>query len=152
MDGIIKLIENGDFEIIDCENQTDFFKRIHSEFSEKGIVKESFYEAMITRERDFPTGLKTNTYNVALNHVDSIHVKTNALFIYKLKKDIMYHQMDDPENEISVGVVFVLLIKDHDLQVEAISEICRLWMNDELMIKIREQSNKNELLALLNQK
>ena len=149
MDGISKLIENGDYEIIDCKDQNDFFKKIYKDYLDRDMVEKTFYEAILEREREFPTGLKTSTYNVALNHVDSIHVKTNALFIYKMKNDILYHQMDDSENVIPVGVVFVLLIKNHDLQVGAISEICKLWMNDELMMKLREQSNKNDVIALL---
>ena len=149
MDGLLKLIENGDYEIINCQDQKSFFEKINEELMDKDCVMPTFYEAIVKREEEFPTGLKTSTYNVALNHVDSQYVKTNALYIYKLEKPIEYHQMDDPNNLLPVDMVFVLLIKDHDLQVGAISEICKLWTNDNAMLKLREQSTKDEVVALL---
>ncbi len=149
MRGLLNLVENGNYEILSCENQEDFFKKINVELLSENAVGPSFYAAITEREKKFPTGLQTTSYNVALNHVDSEYVKTNALYIYRLEKAIEYHQMDDPEKLLPVELIFVLLIKDHDLQVKAISEICKLWTNDEMMWKLREQSNKEDVLALL---
>lgn len=149
MKGLYKLIENGNYEMICCQSQTEFFDIISEELLKKNLVEPTFREAIEKRERQFPTGLVTSSYNVALNHVDSIHVKTNALFIYKLEKQIEYHQMDDPDSLLPVDMVFVLLIKDHDLQVKAISEVCTIWSNEKIMMELREKKEKDEVLALL---
>ncbi|MDY3829973.1 MAG: PTS sugar transporter subunit IIA [Erysipelotrichaceae bacterium] len=149
MKGLYKLIENGNYEMICCQSQSEFFDIISDELLKKNLVEPTFREAIEKREIQFPTGLVTSSYNVALNHVDSIHVKTNALFIYKLEKQIEYHQMDDPDSLLPVDMVFVLLIKDHDLQVKAISEVCTIWSNEKIMMELREKKEKDEVLALL---
>lgn len=151
MNGLVDLFNNGGFSIIECSNQNEFFSKISKDFLDNNLVEPSFCEAIVKREKEFPTGLETSTYNVALNHVDSEHVKTNALFIYKLKKPISYHKMDNPDETIDVDIVFVLLIKDHDLQVKAISAACKFWLNENAMKELYKAQNKEAILTLLKE-
>ena len=152
MSEIEELITKGNIENIDCKNQEDFFNKVNEELKRLDYVESSFLDAMKDREKKFPTGLQTNKYCIALNHVDSCHVKVNALFIYKLKNKILYKKMDNPAEELPVSYVFVLLIKDHDLQVKAISGLCKLFTNDEFMDSLNKFSSKQDLLNFIKRK
>lgn len=152
MSEIEKLITKGNIENIDCKNQEEFFNKVNEELKRLDYVESSFLDAIKDREKKFPTGLQTNKYCIALNHVDSCHVKVNALFIYKLKNKILYKRMDNPAEELPVFYVFVLLIKDHDLQVKAISGLCRLFTNDEFMDSLSKFSSKQDLLDFIKRK
>lgn len=152
MSELEKLITKGNIENIDCKNQEEFFNKVNEELKRLDYVESSFLDAIKDREKKFPTGLQTNKYCIALNHVDSCHVKVNALFIYKLKNKILYKKMDNPAEEFPVSYVFVLLIKDHDLQVKAISELCKLFTNDEFMDSLNKFSSKQDLLNFIKRK
>ena len=52
------------------ESQESFYREIADRLYKKGLVKETFGQALIDREAVFPTGLKTETFEIAIPHTD----------------------------------------------------------------------------------
>lgn len=61
----INLEENTDVDVIST---------LAKSLTEQGYVADSFLEAIIEREKVFPTGLPTGEIGVAIPHTDSEHV------------------------------------------------------------------------------
>lgn len=51
-------------------NSTDFFSSIFLLLKEKGYVRDSFLDAILAREKAYPTGLPTLPVAIALPHTD----------------------------------------------------------------------------------
>ena len=56
-----------DFE---ADDRFDFFKKLGEKLKEGGYVKDSWLDAILEREKNYPTGLECTSISVALPHVD----------------------------------------------------------------------------------
>ena len=61
--------------------------------SSKGIVKESYKQAIIDREHVFPTGLQFEAYGIAIPHTDVEHVNKEQIALMTLKEAVSFYQM-----------------------------------------------------------
>ena len=57
-----------DFEATD---RIDFFTKLGEKLKEGGYVKDSWLDAILEREKNYPTGLECTSISVALPHVDA---------------------------------------------------------------------------------
>lgn len=144
------LIDNGKLYFSSEKNRNDLFSLIADGLYKEGYVKDSFLEALKLREAQFPTGLISNLYNIAVPHVDSEHINKNALITVILDTPIRFHRMDVNDEEIDVKVVFFLLIKNREHQAQAISNLTKLWQNDYIMESILSVKNKEEYVNLID--
>ncbi|MCW5236916.1 PTS sugar transporter subunit IIA [Verminephrobacter eiseniae] len=89
-----------------------------------GYVRPSFANAVVERERSFPTGLTMEGGgNVALPHTDPCHVLKAGVALATLKESVAFANMEDPGEHVGVDVVFLLAINDKDRQIEALQTI-----------------------------
>jgi len=72
-----------------------------------GFVKDTYGEALIKREEEYPTGLETGEINVAIPHVDVKHVNEAAIAVGILKNPIDFNKMEEPEKIIG-GLKIIL--------------------------------------------
>lgn len=144
------LMENGYYIEMDVRNTEEFFKTLYPFLLKKSYVNESFLDAIEEREGRFPTGIEMEQYNIALPHVDSIHVKQNALILCRLIQPITFRKMDETTKLLQVKVVFLLLIKDLQIHVQAISDLTKIWKNADLMNNLLKVKNKQEVVQLFS--
>lgn len=94
------------------------------ELERLGYVTPGFANAAIERERTLPTGLKMEGEgNVAVPHTDPCHVLKAGVAMATLKNSVAFANMEDPEESVSVDVVFLLAINDKDKQIETLQTI-----------------------------
>ena len=149
---VSELLKNGELYFIDCKDQENLFSFLNEQLLERGMVKDTFYNALKEREKEFPTGIIDDPFNIALPHVDSEHVKTNALIVCKLSNEILFHRMDKISEEIPVKMVFLLLIKNEKMHVEALMNLTKIWMDKEFMKELLILKDKNEFVKKLEER
>ena len=148
---ISELIENGKVYFCDCRCRDDLYDYLAKDLAEGGYIEDTFLKALKVRETQFPTGIVSNYYNIALPHVDAEHVKKNALIVAVLDHPVIYTRMDKLDEKIKVRVVFMLLIKDVKVHTPAISSLAKLWFNQTFMNALLSVKSKDELVALVKQ-
>ena len=149
---VSELLKNGELYFIDCKDQENLFSFLNEQLLERGMVKDTFYNALKEREKEFPTGIIDDPFNIALPHVDSEHVKTNALIVCKLSNEILFHRMDKIDEDIPVKMVFLLLIKNEKMHVEALMNLTKIWMDKEFMKELLILKDKNEFVKKLEER
>ncbi|RQD69515.1 MAG: PTS sugar transporter subunit IIA, partial [Halanaerobium sp. MSAO_Bac5] len=85
----------------------EVIKSLAQKMLEKNIVKNSYLDAVLKREEDYPTALKTNNINFAIPHTDPEHVKKPALAVALLNNEVNFTSMENYEEEIGVKLVFL---------------------------------------------
>ena len=74
--------------------KTTNFKNLIEELShilyKKGYVKESYTSAILEREKQFPTGLKTPGINIAMPHTYPEHVIKPAILVATLESVLIF--------------------------------------------------------------
>ncbi|CUH94564.1 hypothetical protein P22_0630 [Propionispora sp. 2/2-37] len=117
---------------------------------EKQYVKDSYVDAVLTRETTLPTGLSIGNFYVAIPHTDSNHVNQSTIGLAALKKPVIFRSMINPEEKLEVELVFLLAVKDPALQVKMLKNLMAIFQNKELLMKIKAAESKEQAAELLN--
>lgn len=133
---------------IHASSSDELLKKLSRLFYDRDYVQDSFKQAIIKREEQYPTGLKTTSIGVAIPHADPIHVKQESLAVGILKDAVTFHEMTSGE-PLNVEIVFMLGITDsgqHLTMLKALSEILR---DKEKLSSIRDAAAKEEVFQYI---
>lgn len=90
---------------------------------QRGYVRESYLQAVLDRERQFPTGLRTAEVAVALPHTEKEHVLKPAVAVAILAHPVTFGEMGTEDQTVPVEIVFMLSILEPDEQVTWLSRL-----------------------------
>ena len=76
-----------------AKSKEDALHQLYEVLLKNGKVKTSFYDAVLERERDYPTGLELEEYNAAIPHVVPAHVEHSAMGIAVLDTPVTFQRM-----------------------------------------------------------
>lgn len=112
---------------------------------EKGYVKETYEDAIIKREKAYPTGLEIpGAINVCIPHVDIEHVNRQALLIGVPNQCISFKKMDKREEDVAVELIFNLVINDPNGYVRFLSNLVVLFQ-DANFVKMAKEKDYQKL-------
>lgn len=129
----------------------DVFEILYKKLYDNDFVKNSFLEAIIKREKIFPTGLPLSKYNVAIPHTDPEHVINSAIAVATLRKPVKFKNMANPLEDVDVNIVFMIALNSAHSQVEMLQNMVQLIQNESLLEKIVNCERSDEILNLLNE-
>ncbi|MFC5386584.1 PTS sugar transporter subunit IIA [Aquamicrobium segne] len=116
-----------------------------------GYVRPSYAEAVLAREAHMPTGLPMGRdSNVAVPHTDPEHVLKPGIALAILENPVVFANMEDPQEAVPVGLVFMLALNDKDKQIEMLQQIMLTIQDEDLSNRLLNTTNSAEALALLN--
>jgi PTS system galactitol-specific IIA component len=114
-----------------------------------GYVKESFIPAILEREKNYPTGLELNGFNVGIPHTDSIHINHPFIAVVKNDKKIPVIHMATDDKEVWVNCFFVLGIKDPENQIELLQVLMDKFNDQTFIAEIKKIQDKQQMIAFL---
>ena len=136
---------------IDYSSKENLFQEVGKKLYEMGYVKDSFANALSEREKNFPTGLATEPFQVAIPHTDSIHVEKEAIACIRLLNPIKFRDVGDDENEVDAEFVFVLCILEPEKQVDILKALVDTLSNEAIMRSIKTSENPDKVYEILTQ-
>jgi PTS system galactitol-specific IIA component len=114
-----------------------------------GYVNDDFKNAVIEREKHFPTGLSTGENGFAIPHTDPCYVKQSAVAIGILNKPIKFGEMGDSEHSVDVDIVILLAIQKPDQVVTFLKDICTLLQDKTLVARLHTCGSPEEVEDIL---
>lgn len=97
---------------IESSNANELFKIIAGDLKNKGFVNEKYYDGLINREKNFPTGLQLEDYGVSIPHTDPETVTKDFIAVVRPSFPIMFSLMEDNDKNIPVDLCFFIGLKD----------------------------------------
>lgn len=132
-----------------CSSKEEALKKLADDFLAKGLVKDTFFQAVIDREKDYPTGLDINGIGVAIPHTDGIHIITPQIGFMSLKEPIIFKDMVDANHEIEVSTIFMLGLLKSEQQVEMLQKLVELFQDEVLFKKVIACKNIDEFKDIM---
>jgi PTS system galactitol-specific IIA component len=136
---------------IEANDKVDLLTKLSSILKEKGYVKKSYVNAVVEREKVFPTGLITESGGVAIPHTDAEHVEKSTILFAKLKKPVTFKEMGNNKNDVSAEMVFMLAISDPSKQAPTLSKLMSIFVNKSLLLKLKNSKDSKEIVDILVQ-
>ena len=118
---------------------------------DKGIVKDTFAQAIKTREQEFATGLPGANMGVALPHADAQHVNRSAVAVATLAHPVTFRMMGLHEEPIQAEIVFMLALAEGHLHMELLSNLMGILQNEEALTKIKQAETPQKLVSILSE-
>lgn len=140
------LIELG---IIETQKE-NVIKILADKLKIKGYVKDGYYENVIKREKEYPTGLPT-VIPVALCHTEAQYVNQSAMAVGTLVQPVEFNEMGTPERQIQAEIIFLLALKDPKDQITYLKKMVTAFKSKETLEAIRDAQNAAELIIYLKE-
>ena len=132
------------------ETSTDVIRLLGQLMVKNGYVNTSYIEAVLEREKQFPTGLQIQPFGAAIPHADSNGVKRSGVAIAILSKSVPFKNMADPERHVDVKLVFLLAVKEGDKQVGLLQYLATLLQQEQVVAELASAVNPSAVMQVLN--
>jgi PTS system galactitol-specific IIA component len=137
------------YYVFDETNQEQLLKQMSKVLIQKKFVKESYQDAVIEREREFPTGLPTGGIHIAIPHTDCVHVETEGFLVGVLETPVEFEIMATNNEYVNVELVFMLAIKKPENQVFMLQKLIALCQDSEKLMLLKKGEKIEEIEKLL---
>lgn len=124
------------------------FKTICKKAQQLGYTKESYFNALQTRELSYPTGLALPHCGIAIPHTDFNHVKHPFISVMTLQKPVLFQAMDGA-NSIAVEVVFVLGLTTAAAQLASLKAVMAICQSETRVQQVLEVKTASALFEIL---
>lgn len=117
---------------------------LSDELLRKNYVKEGYKQSLLEREEEHPTGLAlADSVNVAIPHTVTDLANENVFVLAIPQNEIRFRRMDDPSTEVSVDLIFLLVISDPNRYLKFLSKLTENFANKDLLSYIKNKDVKN---------
>ena len=127
--------------LMDIEAKTDqeAIEILAKHLYEKGIVKESYIDAVKEREKVFSTGLNFEEMGIAIPHTDSIHVNRQS------KEPVKFCHMGMPEESVKCEMMFMMAIEKPESQVDFLGRMMDIFQSEGYLRGLKACATPEEL-------
>lgn len=140
------------FTDLEAETSDDIFKKLGGVLTQKGYTKDSYVQALIDREADYPTGLNIDGLGVAIPHTPVEHVNRAATCIGILKKPVEFVEMGTDDDKVNVELVFMLAVVDPSAHIDQLQRIVTIIQDKEVLKKLGEAKSAGEIISIIKAK
>jgi len=145
----IKLDQNLFFTNLKKENKNDVLEFMGNNLFENGYVKENYTSSIINREREYPTGLPSTTFSIAIPHTDHDLVNTTTISVATLADTVEFDNMADNQESLDVKVIIMLAISEPKGQIEMLQKITGIIQDEDLKQNMIKSKDNEELLNII---
>lgn len=116
----------------------------------KGKVKESYKDAVLQREIQYPTGLPGAGTCVAVPHTDSSHVLEPALAVGILQQPVAFQMMGSLDTVLPVEIVMMLAVDKPEKHLAVLTQLMTMLQDETLLTRIKQATVATEVCSLLS--
>jgi PTS system galactitol-specific IIA component len=148
-DAVMTVIPRGELSILslDAHSDVEVLEALASRAEAAGWVRPTFREALLERERVFPTGLPT-PIPVAIPHADVEHVIKQGLGVALLKRPVKFGELGGGDTSVEVQAAVLLLVTEPERQSELLMRLVNVFQLDDWLDTLRHASDASELAEL----
>lgn len=123
-----ELIVRENVYISDAFSKGDLFKELYDKLKADDLVNDRFLQMVEEREKNYPTGMDMSLVseslpNIAIPHTEAEACKVTRVIPVKLNNKISFNNMIDPEKELDVSFIFMILNSEGGMQTDVLAKI-----------------------------
>ena len=137
------------FRNVQAKTDSEVLAFLASEMYKKNYVKEEYIQAIQEREKEYATGLPSTPPGIAIPHANYEMVNKTTLAIATLKDPVLFHNMENNNEQLPIQIVIMMAIGEPHGQVEMLQKIVGIIQDEPLRQEMIRAGNDTELLELL---
>lgn len=143
-----------DLVVTDLEagSSEEVFQKLGGKLIDAGYCKNSYVDALITREKDFPTGINMGEIGIAMPHTDKEHVNKSGVAIARLREPVRFLQMGTVDVEVEARIIFMLAVEDPDAHLVFLQRIIILLQDEAVLQRILAAESNEDIIEIIRVK
>lgn len=134
---------------LQAEDSKEAIEKLVRLMDKNGYVKKEYYNNVVAREQEFPTGLPTESVRVAIPHANSDAIISSGIAVALLQKPVIFNNMANPDEEINVEIVFLIANADKSEQAKDLQSLMKCFSDGETLSKIYSSTTPYEVVEVL---
>jgi PTS system galactitol-specific IIA component len=139
----MKLLLNHFFYNQRFKSKETLFEKVSQRLLKDGYVKSGYCDALISREKEFPTGIESKI-NLAIPHADPQEVNKSTFVIITLSEPLQFASMVEPDKLLEVQLVILLVLNDGKAQIAFLQRIANLAGDNEMLCDVLSQDRNGQ--------
>lgn len=131
-----------------CSTAEETIDTLAKQLYKNGYVTKDYINAILTREKNYPTGLPTNP-GVALPHASSEFVKKSGIAVGLLKDSVDFHEMGGENSKVNIKIVIMLAINEPKEHLDYLQKIMMMIQTPAILSKLNKAKSTNEVYNIL---
>ena len=136
---------------LDCKDADEAIEKMAQVFLKDHVVKPTYVQAVLEREKVYPTGLPSEPFAIAIPHAMAEHSNRAAVTVGVLKNPVQFHQMGAPEIVLDAQILFMLAVSEPKAQIELLKSMMGLIQKEENLLAIKNAQTQQDVAQLLNE-
>ena len=132
-----------------AETKEEVISQLAEELLQAGKVKDTFRDAVLAREVEYPTGLPLGDYNIAMPHTFAAHVIEPTIAVAKLEEPVEFTEMGTTDTKLPVSLVMMMAVSDPREQVGMLKKILRFFSDGEVLETLMKSTTVNDMYKTL---
>ncbi|KYA15222.1 PTS sugar transporter subunit IIA [Streptococcus pneumoniae] len=133
---------------LEADNQEHLFDQVATLLEEREIVTPTYREALITREKSFPTGLDMEFLGKDLP-TDIVHNLAEKVVVVRLEKPVTFHNMIAPDKEVEVSLLFFIINNSSSSQTNILAQLMDFFTGNGHLEDLSKISEPEKLYAYI---
>ncbi len=136
-----------DFEASD---RAEFFTKLGEELSARGYIKDTWFDAITEREKNYPTGLACQAIKVAIPHTDPEHLEKPYIAVIKPAKPVVFDAMAGMGDPVPAELIVNLGLLQHaEGQVAVLQALMGIFMDEGACAEVMAQDTPEGMVATM---
>ena len=135
---------------LEATTKEEVIKTLSSKLAECGYVSKDYFQLVMEREKEYPTGLVANGAYIAIPHAFDKKIKGTHVAIGTLKNPVKFYNMENLDEEIPVEIVFLLAINEAKEQLEMLKMLMSIFKSKDLLKEIKNEKSREVICNKLN--
>ncbi len=127
---------------LEARTKEEAIEKLSNNFVALGYATSNYYRLVIEREKEYPTGLVTSGANIAIPHAFDPTIKGTHVAIGILKNPVLFDNMENFDEKISVEIIFMLAISEAKEQLEMLQILMSIFKSKDLLREIKKKNQK----------
>lgn len=132
-----------------CE--TDILKKMAEAMVREGYARDTYVEALLQREKSFPTGLDIHGIGIAIPHTDPCHVRKEGIALAVLKEPVIFGSMEDDRRTVAVRLIFMLAVLEAEVHLERLQSILNIIQDAEVLAQLLAARDQKQILQIIRE-
>jgi len=108
---------------VTANNYSEVFEYVYERLLKRGYVEASFLDAIIEREKKYPTGLQGVGQVIAIPHAEPANIKKTFIAAVRTAQTVEFMEMTNSGRCLKTRIVFILGLRRSGEQVRILKAI-----------------------------
>lgn len=134
---------------LEADTAEEALRALAGKLVELHKVKSSYPDAVVAREKIYPTGLEAKPVNAAVPHCSNDYTLSDAIAVAVLAHPVEFALMGSPEKPLPVQVLVMLAVVDPAKQVPTLVDVMELLDDEKTMSAIASAKTPQEVISAI---